>query len=99
MAREKQSILIVEDEAKLRRLIELQLAEDGFVTRSAPDAETGVELLGKQTFDLVLSDFKLPGMTGLEFLHAVKNVDAQLPVIMMTAYGTVESAVDAMKAG
>jgi DNA-binding NtrC family response regulator len=99
MAREKQSILIVEDEAKLRRLVELQLAEDGFVTRSAEDAESGIELLRKQTFDLVLSDFKLPGMTGLEFLHAIKNVDAHIPVIIMTAYGTVESAVDAMKAG
>ena len=99
MAREKQSVLVVEDEAKLRRLIELQLAEDGFVTRSAEDAETGVELLRKQAFDLVLSDFKLPGMTGLEFLHAIKNIDAHIPVIIMTAYGTVESAVDAMKAG
>ena len=46
-----------------------------------------------------MTDFKLPGMTGLEFLHAVKNINANLPVIMMTAYGTVESAVDAMKAG
>jgi len=99
MPREKQSVLIVEDEAKLRRLIELQLAEEGFVTRSAPDAETGLEILGKQTFDLVLTDFKLPGMTGLEFLNAVKNIDARLPVIIMTAYGSVESAVDAMKSG
>ncbi len=99
MSREKQSILVVEDEAKLRRLVELQLVEDGFVATSAADAETALDLLNKQTFDLVVTDFKLPGMTGLEFLHEVKNINANLPVIMMTAYGTVESAVDAMKAG
>jgi DNA-binding NtrC family response regulator len=93
------SILIVEDEQKLRRLIELQLADEGFHARSAPDAETGLQLLNDEPFDVVVTDFKLPGMSGLEFLHAVKRVDANLPVVIMTAYGTVESAVDAMKAG
>ncbi|HKV46758.1 MAG TPA: sigma-54 dependent transcriptional regulator [Candidatus Acidoferrales bacterium] len=99
MSREKPSILIVEDEAKLRRLIELQLAEDDFIARSAPDAESALEMLQKDSFDLVLTDFKLPGMNGLDFLHAAKKVDANLPMIVMTAYGSVESAVDAMKAG
>jgi DNA-binding NtrC family response regulator len=99
VSREKQAILVVEDEAKLRRLVELQLMEDGFITTSAPDAETALKLFSKQAFDLVVTDFKLPGMTGLEFLQAVKNINANLPVVMMTAYGTVESAVDAMKAG
>jgi DNA-binding NtrC family response regulator len=99
MAARKPSILVVEDEAKLRRLVELQLAEEGFQVQSAPDAETGLQLVNKEPFDLVLTDFKLPGMTGLEFLQAVKRVDAELPVVIMTAYGTVESAVDAMKAG
>ena len=83
----------------MRRLLELQLAEEGFQARTAGDAETGLQLLNRDPFDLVVTDFKLPGMSGLEFLHAVKRVDANLPVIMMTAYGTVESAVDAMKAG
>ena len=99
MSREKQSILVVEDEAKLRRLVELQLTEEGFVSHSAPDAESALEILSKGAFDLVVTDYKLPGMTGLEFLHAAKNINANLPVIMMTAYGSVESAVDAMKAG
>jgi DNA-binding NtrC family response regulator len=99
VSREKQSILVVEDEAKLRRLVELQLAEEDFIARSAPDAETALQMLSKDSFDLIVTDFKLPGMTGLEFLHAVKNINSNVPVIMMTAYGTVESAVDAMKAG
>jgi DNA-binding NtrC family response regulator len=99
MKPEKPSILIVEDEPKMRRLLELQLAEEGFHALTAPDAETGLQLLGKESFDVIVTDFKLPGMSGLEFLHAVKRVNAELPVVIMTAYGTVESAVDAMKAG
>lgn len=99
MKTEKASILIVEDEPKMRRVLELQLAEEGFHARTAPDAETGLQLLSKESFDVVVTDFKLPGMSGLEFLHAVKRVNADLPVVIMTAYGTVETAVDAMKAG
>lgn len=95
----KPSILVVEDEPKLRRLLELQLADEGFRARSAENAEAGLKLANQEPFDLVLTDFKLPGMTGLEFLHALKRVDANLPVVIMTAYGTVEAAVEAMKAG
>jgi DNA-binding NtrC family response regulator len=96
---EKASILIVEDEPKMRRVLELQLTEEGFQARTAADAETGLQLLGKEPFDVIVTDFKLPGMSGLEFLQAVKRVNADLPVVIMTAYGSVETAVDAMKAG
>src|SRR5579864_2941202 len=93
------SILIVEDEAKMRRLLELNLGEEGFTTHAAADAETGLKLLSHEKIDLVVTDFKLPGMNGLEFLQAIKRVDAALPVVIMTAYGSVESAVEAMKVG
>jgi DNA-binding NtrC family response regulator len=93
------TILIVEDEAKMRRLLELNLGEDGFTTLSAGDAESGMKLLRENTIDLVVTDLKLPGMNGLEFLHAVKRLNAALPVVVMTAFGTVETAVEAMKAG
>jgi DNA-binding NtrC family response regulator len=93
------TILIVEDEAKMRRLLELNLGDDGFTTLSAEDAETGLELLRENPVDLILTDLKLPGMNGLEFLHAVKRQNAALPVVVMTAFGSVETAVDAMKAG
>ena len=95
----KGSILIVEDEAKMRRLLELNLEEDGFVTRSAADAESGLKLLQADMADLVITDLKLPGMNGLEFLQSVKRMNVATPVIVMTAFGTVETAVDAMKAG
>jgi DNA-binding NtrC family response regulator len=93
------SILIVEDEAKMRRLLELNLGEEGFTTFSAEDAETGLKLLRENPVDLVVTDLKLPGMNGLEFLQAVKRQNAALPVVVMTAFGSVETAVEAMKAG
>src|SRR3982074_607335 len=92
-------ILIVEDEAKMRRLFELNLGEDGFTTFSAGDAESGLKLLRENSIDLVVTDLKLPGMNGLEFLQAVKRQNAALPVVVMTAFGSVETAVEAMKAG
>ena len=96
---EKPSILVVEDEAKMRRLLELQLADRGLSSpKPSGDAETGLKLLNTNQFDLIVTDFKLPGMSGLEFLQAVKRANAAMPVIIMTAYGTVESAVEAMKA-
>ena len=93
------AILIVEDEAKMRRLLELNLGEDGFTTFSAEDAETGLKLLSENPIDLVLTDLKLPGMNGLEFLQTIKRQNAALPVVVMTAFGSVETAVEAMKAG
>src|SRR5689334_19720477 len=93
------SILIVEDEAKMRRLLELNLGEQGFTTHAVADAEAGLKLLVQEKVDLVVTDFRLPGMNGLEFLQAIKRVNAALPVVMMTAYGSVESAVEAMKMG
>src|SRR6202051_3327363 len=93
------TILIIEDEAKMRRLLELNLGDDGFKTLSAGDAETGLKLLGSEQVDLALTDLKLPGISGLEFLHTAKQQNPALPIIVMTAFGSVETAVEAMKAG
>ena len=93
------TVLIIEDEAKMRRLLELSLGEDGFTTLSAADAETGLKFLREETVDLVVTDLKLPGMGGLEFLQSAKRLNSALPVVVMTAFGTVETAVEAMKAG
>jgi DNA-binding NtrC family response regulator len=93
------AILIVEDEPKMRRLLELNLGEEGWAVSSAADAEAGLKLFTTESFDLVLTDFKLPGMTGLEFLQAIRRINAEVPLVMMTAYGSVETAVEAMKNG
>ena len=93
------TILIIEDEAKMRRLLELNLGDDGFKTLSAGDAETGLRLLASEPVHLVLTDLKLPGISGLEFLQTAKQQNPALPIVVMTAFGSVETAVEAMKAG
>ena len=93
------TILIIEDEAKMRRLLELNLGDDGFKTLPAGDAETGLKLLASEPVHLVLTDLKLPGISGLEFLQIAKRQNPALPIVVMTAFGSVETAVEAMKAG
>jgi DNA-binding NtrC family response regulator len=93
------TILIIEDEAKMRRLLELNLGDDGFKTLSAGDAETGLKLLASEPVHLVLTDLRLPGISGLEFLQTAKQQTPGLPIVVMTAFGSVETAVEAMKAG
>src|SRR5260370_1619526 len=93
------NILIVEDEPRMRRLLEISLGEDGHHVQSVEDAEAGLKFLGKENADLVVTDLKLPGMNGLEFLQEARRANAALPFVVMTAYGSVETAVEAMKAG
>jgi DNA-binding NtrC family response regulator len=93
----KKRILVVEDEEKLRRVIELQLVTSGFDVEKAASAEEGLKVVDRA--DLVLTDLKLPKMDGLEFLTVIRRQNANVPVVMMTAFGSVETAVGAMKAG
>ncbi|PWU08841.1 MAG: two-component system response regulator [Terriglobia bacterium] len=93
----KKRILVVEDEEKLRRVIELQLTAAGFDVDKAATAEEGIKIVDRA--DLVLSDLRLPRMNGLQFLSQIRLQNAQVPVVMMTAYGSVETAVESMKAG
>ena len=93
------NILIVEDEPRMRRLLEISLGEDGHSVNAVEDAETGLKALGRNDIELVLTDLKLPGMSGLEFLHEARRIGAGVPMIVMTAYGSVETAVEAIKAG
>jgi DNA-binding NtrC family response regulator len=93
----KQKILIVEDEDKLRRVIQLQLASAGFDVEQARTAEEALPLLDRA--DLVLTDLRLPGMSGLDMLTLIQRQNAHAPVVMMTAHGSIETAVEAMKSG
>ncbi|HUP04608.1 MAG TPA: sigma-54 dependent transcriptional regulator [Bryobacteraceae bacterium] len=93
----KRRILVVEDEEKLRRVIELQLASSGFDVDKAATAEEALKIVDRA--DLVLTDFKLPGMDGMQLLALIRRRNAQVPVIMMTAFGSIETAVESMKAG
>jgi DNA-binding NtrC family response regulator len=93
----KKRILIVEDEEKLRRVIGLQLVSAGFEVDNAASAEEGLKIVDRA--DMVLTDLKLPNMDGLQFLGLIRRQNSQVPVVMMTAFGSVETAVEAMKAG
>ena len=93
----KKCILVVEDEEKLRRVIELQLTSAGFEVEKASSAEEGLRRADRA--DLVLTDLRLPGMNGLELLAQIRRQNMHAPVIVMTAFGTVETAVEAMKCG
>jgi DNA-binding NtrC family response regulator len=93
------NILIVEDEPKMRRLLEISLGEEGYQVQVAPDAEMALKSLHANSFDVIVTDVKLPGMNGLEFLHEAKRLNASTPIVVMTAYGSVETAVEAMKLG
>src|ERR1041384_710330 len=93
----KKRILVVEDEEKLRRVLELQLTSAGFDVDKAGTAEEGLKVVDRA--DLVLTDLKLPNMSGLEMLASIRRQNAQVPVVVMTAFGSIESAVETMKAG
>ena len=93
------NILIIEDEPRMRRLLELALGGDGHHVNAVEDAETGLKALRKNRVDLAITDLKLPGMSGLEFLQEARRINSGIPLVVMTAYGTVETAVEAMKAG
>ena len=96
-------ILIVDDEARMRRVLELHLAGAGYEVTKAASAEDGLQALDTSgsgaNFALALTDLRLPGMDGVEFLRQVHGRFPSLPVIVMTAFGTVETAVEAMKSG
>jgi DNA-binding NtrC family response regulator len=93
----KSRILIVEDEDKLRRVLELQLRSADFEVDQAGTAEEALKLVDRA--DLVLTDLRLPGLDGLELIQAIRRQNTRTPIVVMTAFGTVETAVEAMKAG
>ena len=92
-------VLIIDDETAIRESLELLLDLEGFVVASASDGAAGMQMLEESVFDLVLLDLALPGQSGFEVLQAIRARHANLPVVMITAYGTVQNVVEAMQHG
>ena len=92
-------ILVVDDKEVVRDGVGLTLARSGHGVCPASDGATALEQLDKRKIDLVITDLSMPGMDGLELLHAIRERDEHMPVILMTAYGSIEKAVEAMRAG
>ena len=93
------SVLIIDDEAEIRESLQTLLELENFEVETAVTGEEGLQRVGDRPFDLVLLDLALPGRSGMEILSDIRSHDAHLPVIMITAYGTVENAVRAMQSG
>jgi DNA-binding NtrC family response regulator len=93
------TVLIVEDERTLARAVKAFLIESGYEAEIAPDAEQAMGLIESLRPDVVFSDVRLPGMSGIELLRRIREFDASIPVVIMTAYGTIEGAVEAVKLG
>ena len=94
----KRTILIAEDEEKMRRILEVNL-QDQYRVLLARDGEEALRLFKENEVNLILTDMKMPERDGLSLLHEVKRLQAGIPVVLITAYGTIESAVNAMKEG
>src|SRR6202142_2250704 len=92
-------VLIVDDEAEIRESLQTLLELEGYEVETAANGEEGLSKLGDRPFDLVLLDLALPGRSGIDLLPEIRALDAQLPVIIITAFGTVEDAVRAMQGG
>jgi response regulator RpfG family c-di-GMP phosphodiesterase len=96
---ESPRILVVDDEEVIRDILADFLAMEGFEVRTAPDGAAALVELGNGHYDLVLSDLKMPNMGGIELLEAIAKTTPQIVTIIMTGFGTVETAIDAMKRG
>jgi len=92
-------ILVVDDEQIVRMSCERALVPKGYEVLLADHAQAGLETLGREKIDLVLTDLKMPGMDGLEFLKAVKESWPQVVVVMITGYQTIDTAVKSIKLG
>jgi len=92
-------ILIVDDEAAIRSALKEVLEYEGFTISEAPDGETALKMVLKESFDLIFCDIKMPKLDGLDFLSELKKEEINVPVVMITGHGTIDTAVEAIKRG
>src|SRR5271170_1894664 len=92
-------ILVVDDEESIREFFEIMLKREGYEVFTAPNGKEALEALKRQPADLIISDIQMPEMSGMELLSKVREMDPEMVVIMITAFGSTETAVEAMKLG
>src|SRR5687768_12497730 len=95
----KSRILVVDDEESIREFLDIMLRKEGYEVTVAEDGAKAIDTLKKKTFDLVISDMQMPNVTGMELLKHVRENYPELLLMIITAFGTTESAVEAMKLG
>ena len=99
MPEPKARILVIDDESEIRESLELLLTSEGYTVDLAPNATEGERRLGSRRYDIVLLDLMMPDKSGMDVLRDFRQVDSETPVVMITAYGSVEGAVQAVKLG
>jgi two-component system response regulator AtoC len=99
MIAERKQVLVVDDEPNLRRVLSAQLGRDGYDVHTAEDGEQGLTMLREHHIDLVITDLRMPKVDGMELLRQALAMDPELPVVIITAHGTVDNAVEALKTG
>ena len=99
MLPEKKQVLIVDDEPNLRKILAAQLSRDGYDVLLAEDGEEGLATLREHHIDLVITDLRMPKVDGMTLLREALREDPDLPIVMITAHGTVDTAVEALKTG
>src|SRR6266699_5915638 len=95
----RRRILVVDDDESLRRVTQVQLEEEGYSATTASSAEKALDIMMRAPQDLVVTDLSMPGMSGVDLLRKIRSEYPDTTVVLVTAYGTVESAVEAMKLG
>jgi two-component system response regulator HydG len=97
--RDRPKVLVVEDDADIRNLLQIFLREKGFQVKLADSGPVALEMLSEEPIDLILSDVRMPGMTGLELLRHLKERDPDIQLVLMSAYSSVKDAVEAIQLG
>ena len=92
-------ILVVDDEQSMRELLAIVLRREGYDVLLAENGRTAIEMLGREPVDLLISDIKMPDMSGVEVLRAAKKIDQDILGIMITAFASTETAIEAMRLG
>ena len=92
-------ILIVDDEKNMRHMLQVMLSREGYIAESAPDGSEGLAMMDGKDFDFILCDIRMPRMDGLDFLKEARKRHPEKTFIMMSAYGTIDTAIEAMKLG
>lgn len=92
-------VLLVEDDSGLRELLQEELESEGYRVTACGDAEQGLQMLETEQIDLLISDLRLPGKNGLSLLPSAQKADPPPAVLIITAFGSVQQAVESLKAG
>ena len=96
---DSQTILLADDDENLRRVLEFQLGEAGYKVVTAVDGQEALTIFEQSEVDCIVTDLRMPKLSGLELLEKIKAKNGEVPVIVTTAFGEVETAVSAMKLG